>query len=57
MKILVDEMPLCEYDCPFSKEVILDDRYERYRMYYECSITKDTCDLDCGKCSSLKCIE
>ena len=57
MKILVDKMPLCEYDCPFSKEVILEDRYERYRMKYECMVTKDLCDLTYCKCSGLKVID
>lgn len=50
MKILVTEMPLCMYDCPFSKEYTcgLD------RVAYDCAVTKEDCDLDCGTCSGLK---
>ncbi len=49
MKVIVDEMPLCEYDCPFSSE------YETRRsMKYECAVTKGWCDLKCGACSGLK---
>ena len=58
MRILVDEIPLTIYDCPFSKEA---ERYERGRycssIVYECSVTKELCDLNCDTCSGLKVIE
>ena len=58
MKFLVDEMPLSNYYCPFLKETIIEDAYGRQtNVYHDCSVTKDFCDLDCGKCSGLKCIE
>ena len=62
MKIFVDEMPLTEYDCPFSKEWesrVWDStmKYRHSVMMYECSVTKENCDLNCGACSGLKVLE
>ena len=62
MKLLVDEIPFCQSDCPFSREIPMS-RYDekkkcRYRYVgYECDLTKDFCDLECGTCSGLKVLE
>ena len=62
MKVLVTEMPLSEYECPFSEEYttrVMDNnmRWKVERICYECSVTKEDCDLNCGKCSGLKVLE
>lgn len=61
MRLFVDEMPLSEYECPFSEEhlsrvLCADKNTYRYHhvMIYECSVTKEQCDLNCGACSGLR---
>ena len=54
MKILVDEMPSYIWDCPFSELIELSRTIK-----FNCKITKEFCDLDCGTCtcSCLKVLE
>ena len=60
MKILVDEMPINKEKCPFSILQIMPlgfdvKNYSKLEAkYYECNITKDFCNLECGLCNGLK---
>ena len=53
MNILVNELPSHPCVCPFAKEYD-EIRYgEVTNVTFECSITKETCDLNYDKCSGL----
>ena len=52
MKVLVDEMPLNRYVCPFSEILELSNGF-----VHDCKLTGDYCDLVCGVCSGLKVLE
>ena len=52
MKLLVDEMPLNEYICPFSELIEISRSF-----VHDCKLTGDYCDLACGTCSGLKLLE
>ena len=65
MKLLVDEMPCSNYECPFSKAYTMPlwnvgmDVATNYKIdfpLYECTIVKKPCDLGCSEytCNGLK---